>query len=139
MPTELHEYIARAKRDPSTEHLRAMWQRIFMLKGWYFLPAEDREGPNRPAVLQLGGEPWLPICTDVRRLQALAERVGRVDEEGDVNLLVMDPRESMQRIAEVGEALEGVVFNPGTEVAVRIPVEALEQCADEFNVWGRED
>jgi hypothetical protein len=136
MATELHEYISQAKQDPSRQNLREMWRRMFMLKGWYFLPAEDREGPNRPAVLQFDDGAWLPICTDVRRLRALADRAGRLSEDGEMNILVMDPRESMGRITEVSQALEGVVFNPGTQASVRAPVAALEEFADEFDVWG---
>lgn len=132
----IRESIRQAKREPTTEHLEAMWRDVFLLKAWYFLPAEESEGPNRPMVAQLGGETWLPAFTDVRHYREFAARAGRRDEEGETHALLLDPGESMDRIVEVRAAIRGVVFNPGSDHAIRAPVDALEEYARHFGVPG---
>lgn len=131
---EIREYIRRAQREPTREHLEEMWRAMFTLKAWYFLPARDEEGPNRPLVLELEGAPWLAVFTNVRRYRDFAESVGRVDEEGSVHALMLDPGESVERIRGIGEAVEGVCFNPGSEIAVRAPVEAVVDYARHFDI-----
>lgn len=134
MPTEIREYVRRAKADPTTDNIEALWRAVFLLKGWYFVPAERKEGPNRPMVTMLDGEPWLPAFTNVRRYRDFGEDIDRVDDEGEMHLLVLDPGASMEKILDVRDAIRGVVFNPGSSVTFRAPVEALEAYAEHFDV-----
>lgn len=135
----IRESIRRAKREPTTEHLEEMWRDVFLLKAWYFLPAEETEGPNRPMVAELDGESWLPAFTDVRHYRAFAGRVGLRTEDGETHGLLLDPGESMDRIVEVRDVIRGVVFNPGSDEAIRAPVDALEEYARHFEVPGYGD
>lgn len=135
----IHESIRAAKREPSTENLEEMWRAIFTLKAWYFLPAAEEEGPNRPMVAELDGEPWLPIFTDVRHYRSFAEGAGRRVDDGEMHALLLDPGESMERIAGVGDAVRGVVFNPASREAVRAPLEALDEYARHFEIPGYVD
>jgi hypothetical protein len=134
MASEIRDFVARAKADPTTENIQALWQAMFLLKGWYFLPAENREGPNRPTVMVVDGEPWLVAFTNVRRLEAFAKTTGRAAGSGEVFLLVLDPLESMQKILSVRDQVRGVVFNPDSPATFRAPVDALVQYADHFGV-----
>jgi len=131
---EIRDYIRRAKREPTREYLEEMWRAMFTLKAWYFLPAREEEGPNRPMVLELDGAPWLPVFTNVRRYRSFAEAVGYLDEGDSTHALMLDPGESLEQIREVEAAVEGVCFNPGSEVAVRAPVEALVEYARHFGI-----
>lgn len=131
---EILDYIERARREPSRENIEEMWRAIFMLKAWYFLPAASSEGPNRPMALEIDGEDWVAAFTNVRRYRAFAEEAGRVDEGGEVHALVLDPAESLERFVEVADAIQGVVFNPGGEAAVRAPTDALVAYARRFGV-----
>jgi len=131
---EIRDYIERAHEDPSTEHIEALWRAVFTLKAWYFVPADDREGPTRPMVTMLGGEPWIPAFTGVRTYRAFVEATGRGGEGDELHGLLLDPGEAMQRITEVREAVTGVVFNPGTAIAFRAPVDALEEYALHFDI-----
>lgn len=139
MAHEVSDYVEQAKKNPSTENLEAMWRSVFLLKAWYFLPARSEEGPNRPMVLQLeggDGEPgaWLPVFTNVRRYRAFADVAGRVDGEGEMHALMLDPGEAVAKILEFRAAIEGVIFNPGEADTFRAPVEALEEYAEHFDV-----
>ncbi len=134
MPTEIREYVQRAKAEPTTEHIEELWRAVFLLKGWYFIPAENREGPNRPMVTMMEGEPWLPAFTNVRRYRDFGQHAGRVDDDGEMHLLVLDPGESMEKLLEVRDAVRGIVFNPGSAVTFSAPVEALEEYAEHFDV-----
>ncbi|MFW5968681.1 MAG: SseB family protein [Persicimonas sp.] len=134
MAGQIRDYVKRARREPSTENLEALWRAVFLLKGWYFLPAAEREGPNHPAVMVVEGEPWLVAFTNVRRLEEFARGLGRVDDDETLHLLVLDPLESMQKILEVRDSIHGVVFNPDSPSTFRAPVDALEGYADHFDV-----
>ena len=139
MASEIRDYVACAKADPTTENIKALWKAMFYLKGWYFLPAESREGPNRPTVMLVDDQPWLVAFTNVRRLKDFARATGRADEDtGEVFLLVLDPQESMAQIMEIREQIRGVVFNPDSPATFRAPVEALDQYADHFGVMPSE-
>ena len=129
---QIREYIEQAQREPTTEHIEAMWRAVFMLKAWYFLPATDEEGPTRPMVTELEGRHWIPAFTDVRTYRAFVDRQGSDDEE--MRALLLDPGESMERIVEVREAIAGVVFNPRSPIAFRAPVDALESYALHFDI-----
>ncbi len=134
MASEIRDYLARAKADPTTANIEALWRAVFLLKGWYFLPAESREGPNTPTVMLVDDEPWLVAFTNVRRLKAFARANGRGADTGEVFLLVLDPQESMAQILEVADRVAGVVFNPDSPQAFRAPVDALVQFAEHFGV-----
>jgi len=131
---EVRDYIQRARREPTREHLEEMWRAIFTLKAWYFLPAREEEGPNRPLVLELEGEPWLAVFTNVRRYREFAGEVGRVDSDGSIHALMLDPGESLERIRGLEASVEGVCFNPGSAIAVRAPLEALVEYARHFEI-----
>lgn len=134
MARQIRDLVERAQKDPSTEHLEDLWRAVFMRKGWYFLPAEQREGPNRPAVMMIDDQPWLVAFTSLRHLKAFARNLGRIDDDEQLFLLVLDPLESMQKILEVREQVRGVVFNPDSPAAFRAPVAALEGYARHFGV-----
>lgn len=138
MALEIRDYVARAKADPTTENIQALWQAMFLLKGWYFLPAENRNGPNRPTVMLVDAEPWLVAFTNVRRLKDFARTTGRAEPSGEVFLMVLDPRESMEQILDVREQVRGVVFNPDSPATFRAPVDALQQYAEHFGALTRE-
>jgi hypothetical protein len=138
MASEIRDYVARAKADPTTENIQALWQAMFLLKGWYFLPAENRQGANRPTVMLVDDEPWLVAFTNVRRLKDFARTTGRAEASGEVFLMVLDPRDSMEQILDVRDQVRGVVFNPDSPATFRAPVEALEQYAEHFGALTRE-
>lgn len=131
---QIRDFVARAKSNPTTENLEALWRATFMLKGWYFLPSEDAEGPTHPTVVIVDDDPWIIAFTNVRRLEAFAADQGRMAEDGEVHLLVLDPGESMEKILAVRDTVTGVLFNPGSPETYRAPVEALEQYARHFGV-----
>ena len=133
---ELRDYVAQAKREPTRQHIEAMWRAVFMLKAWYFLPAADEEGPNRPMVAEIDGQPWLPVFTNVRRYREFAASHARVDGEGNIHSLMLDPGESTRQIVEADDRIAGVVFNPGSEETFRTPVEALVAYAKHFEIPG---
>ena len=130
----IRDFVASAKADPSTENIEALWHAVFMLKGWYFLPAEDVEGPSHPTVVMVDDQPWIIAFTNVRRLKAFAREQGRMAEDGEVHLLVLDPKESMEKILAVRESVVGVIFNPSSPETFRAPIEALEEYAEHFDV-----
>lgn len=134
MPTEIRQYVARAKREPTTENIEALWRTVFLRKGWYFLPSRDDEGPAFPTATLVDGQPWLLAFTNVRLLEDFAEAKDRVNDDGTVPLLVLDPGESMRRILDAREAIEGVIFNIDSPSTFRAPVEALEAYAEHFEV-----
>ncbi len=131
---QIRDYVADARRDPSTENIQALWRSVFMLKGWYFLPSRSDEGPAYPTVSTIEGRPWLLAFTDVRRIKAFAKKTGRLADDGTVPLLVLDPLESMQRILEVRQSIDGVIFNLDSDATFRAPVDALEAYARHFGV-----
>ncbi|TXD42770.1 hypothetical protein FRC96_02475 [Lujinxingia vulgaris] len=126
---EIRDYVARARREPTTENIEALWRAVFLLKGWYFLPTERQDGPSTPMVTLLGDQPWLVAFTNVRRIKEFSRQVGRAAPDGSVQLLVLDPRESMERIVAVQDQIMGVVFNIGSEETFRAPVAAIKAYA----------
>lgn len=133
---QIRDYVQQAQRDPSRENIEAMWRAVYMLKAWYFVPSEPEGGPTRPMVTTIEGQAWLPAFTNVRRFRDFADSTGRVGESGELEALILDPGESMERIVEVADAIAGVVFNPGSEIAFRAPVDALESYAGHFDLPG---
>ena len=133
-PTTLEALVARARAQPTTEHLQELWRAIFFRKAWYFLPSRADDGPAFPTATAVDGEPWLLAFTSVRYLEELADRTGRRGADGTVPLLVLDPGASMDRILAVGDHLAGVIFNFDTEATVRAPLHALEAYAHHFGV-----
>ena len=131
---QIRDYVAEAKRDPTTENIEALWRSVFFLKGWYFLPSRRDEGPAYPTVSTIDGRPWLLAFTDVRRLEAVARKQHRLAQDGSLSLLVLDPLESMQRILEVEDTIEGVIFNLDSDATFRAPVGALKAYAEHFGV-----
>jgi hypothetical protein len=131
---QIRDFVAQARSEPSTENIEALWHAVFMLKGWYFLPAEDVEGPSHPTVAMIDGQPWIIAFTNVRRLKAFARQQGRMAEDGEVHLLVLDPADSMEKILAVRDSVVGVVFNPSSPETFRAPVDALEEYARHFGV-----
>lgn len=131
---EIRDYVQQAHEEPSTENIEALWRAVFTLKAWYFVPASDEEGPTRPMVTVLDGQHWMPAFTGVRTYRAFVEETGRASDDGELHGLLLDPGEAMQRIVEVREAVTGVVFNPGTSITFRAPVDALEEYALHFEI-----
>ncbi|RAL20457.1 hypothetical protein DL240_16770 [Lujinxingia litoralis] len=126
---EIRDYVARARREPTTENIEALWRAVFLLKGWYFLPSTRQEGPATPMVTMLGEEAWLLAFTNVRRIKEFSRQVGMAAPDGTVQLLVLDPRESMERLVAVEDRVEGVVFNIGSDETFRAPVAAVKAYA----------
>lgn len=139
---KIRDYVAQAQRDPTTENLEQLWRAVFLRQAWYFLPSRNDEGPARPMVSEIGGEPWLVAFTSARRLKAFAREAGRLNDDGTAPMLALNPAESMQKIRDVADSIAGVVFNIGSEATFRAPVEALQQYAEHFDVpvdgmdWG---
>ncbi len=131
---EIKDYVEQAKREPTTENIEALWRSVFFRKAWYFLPSRDDEGPAFPTVTEIDGAPWLLAFTGVRRLKAFARQVGRVDDDGSVPVLALDPGESMSKIFDFDDDLAGVVFNIDSEATFRAPVEALAAYVEHFDV-----
>lgn len=134
MALEIRDYVARAKADPSTEYIQDLWRAVFLLKGWYFLPAESREGCERPSVMLVGDEPWLVCFTNIRQLKAFSRATDRAAPGGEFYLLVIDPHQAMHQIIELADRIKGVVFNPDSAATFRAPVHALRDYAEHFGV-----
>lgn len=131
---ELRDYLDQARREPTREHLEALWRAVFLLKAWYFVPSRTQEGPDMPLVAMVDGAPWLVACTNVRRLTEFSREQDRLGPTGEVFMLILDPLESMTHILAHRAHLAGVVFNPGSEETFRAPVHALEQYARIFGL-----
>lgn len=134
MGIEIKDYVARAKAEPTTERLQEMWRAVFLLQGWYFLPAQRQDGPAFPTILELNKEPWVIIFTNVRELKHFARTQGRAHPDGSVPLLVLNPLESMRKILAVKHTLQGAIFNPDSDATFRAPMEALEAYARHFGL-----
>lgn len=130
----IEDHVARARQSPTTANLEDLWRAVFFLKAWYFLPGRDDEGPAYPTVSMVDGKPWVLAFSNVRRLQDFAESVDRLGDDGSVPLLVLDPRESMSQLQDVAHAVEGVIFNMGSDATFRAPLQALEAYARQFKV-----
>ena len=131
---EIRDYVARARREPTTENIEALWKAVFFRQAWYFLPSSNPEGPARPTVSQIDGRPWLLVFTHVRQLKEFARQAGRLNDDGSAPMLPLNPAESMAKILEVASSIEGVVFNIGSEATFRAPVKALKAYAQHFDV-----
>ncbi|MBA2661948.1 MAG: hypothetical protein H0U74_06605 [Bradymonadaceae bacterium] len=131
---EIRDHLARAKRAPTTQNLETLWRAVFMLQAWYFLPATDAEGPSHPSVTLVEGQAWLLAFTNVRRVKEFARAAKRVNTKDEMFLLVLDPLQSIERIREAGEHIEGVIFNIGSDETFRTTTEALEGFARHFGL-----
>lgn len=134
MALEIRDYVARAKADPSTAHIQDLWRAVFLLKGWYFLPAESRAGCERPSVMLVDEQAWLVCFTNIRRLKAFSRATGRAAPDGEFYLLVVDPRQAMLQILGLADRIHGVIFNPDSPASFRAPVHALREYAEHFGV-----
>ncbi len=133
MSIDLKARFDRARAEPTTENLQAMWQAVFVQRAWYFIPASA--GATHPMVAEIDGGVWLPIFTDFRKLDVFGQANGLRDSAGEIPMLVLAPPVAMRKVQEFAEHLDGVVFNPGSEITFRAPVSALEQFADHFGVF----
>ena len=138
-PREIRDYVARARQNPTTDNIESLWRAVFLLKGWYFLPSRDDEGPAFPTATTVDGRPWLLAFTNVRRLEDFARTTGRIGADGSIPLLVLDPKESMERITEAAGAIDGVIFNIDSPSTFRAPIDALRAYAEHFGVPLDED
>ncbi len=130
---EIRDYVQIARQEPTTEHLEALWRAVFLLKGWYFLPAHaDTE--TFPMVSLIDDEPWLLGFTNVRRLQEFARAHRRVNPDGSIPLLVLDPLDSINHLQEVQDHVTGVLFNIGSDETFRAPTGALLDYARHFGL-----
>lgn len=120
---EIADLIQRAREEPTTDNLRAMWHKVFALPVWYLLPAA--EGPTMPLVLQAEDGAWVVAFTHFRPLNEFARAHGLRNDAGEVPMLPMPPAEALDRLEEVAEHVRGVVFNPATELTFRSTVDAL--------------
>lgn len=138
---EIRDYVARARREPTTEHIEELWRAVFLLQAWYFLPSRD-EGPAFPVASEIDGAPWLLAFTNFRRLKDFARSIDRINPDGSAPMLVLDPAESTSKILSVRDSIEGVIFNIDSESTFRAPVQALESYAEHFEIpideqdWG---
>ena len=134
MGHQLVDLIERAKAEPTREHLEEMWRAVFLRKAWYLVPAREEIGPNRPMVLSTDSGYWLPVFTNVRHYRAFAAEAGRASDDGEMHGLMLDPGSAVSRILEIDDALDGIVFDPGTAHPFRAPLDALTAYAEEFDV-----
>ena len=130
---EIKDHIARAQSDPTDANIEALWRAVFQLQVWYFLPS-DVDGPSTPMVLVIDDRPWLVAFTNFRRLRDFLREQDLLGGRADVPMLLLNPKESMQKIRENVEHIEGVVFNPRTEERFRAPAGALDQFAAYFGL-----
>lgn len=134
---QIKDHVARARREPTTENLEALWKSVFMLKAWYFLPAGKKEGPSYPSVVNLEGKSWILAFTNHRRIKEFAASTGRVNERGEVLLLVLDPQQSVERAEEVEGIVEGIIFNIDSDEMFRTTVAGLLGFAQHFGLGRR--
>lgn len=134
--TILHikDHVARARQEPTTENLEALWKSVFMLKAWYFMPSSDQEGPSYPTVVKIEGKTWLLAFTNHRRIKEFAKSSGRLNARGEVLLLVLDPQQSVDRAREVQEFVDGVIFNIDSDEMFRTTTEGLLGFAKHFGL-----
>lgn len=130
----IQDHVFRARQEPTTENLEALWKSVFMLKAWYFLPASNAEGPSYPTIANIDGTRWLLAFTNHRRIKEFAAAAGRVTERGDVFLLVLDPLQSVERAGEIQEHVDGVIFNIDSEEMFRTSIEGLLGFARHFGL-----
>ncbi len=131
---EIKDHVAIAKENPTQENIRALWEAVFKLQAWYYLPAQEEEGPSNPLVTEIDGQNWLLAFTDFRRLTAFARSIGRRRDSGDVHMLTLDPRQSVERVIEVEDHIDGILFNVGTPETFRAPCVALIEFARHFGL-----
>lgn len=129
--SEISDKIRAAQSDPSTDNLETMWDGVFHLPAWYFLPAVQ-EGPSTPLVARIDEGDWVLGFTHLRALNAFAAARGMRTEGGEVPMLPLSPAEAWEKLEEVAEHVDGLWFNAGTELSFRAPNAALARFADQF-------
>ncbi len=127
------QYVEQAQRDPSTEHLEALWRAVFLRHAWHFLPSTN-SGAATPLVAPIDGGHWILAFTSPRPLKAFARQQGRLNDDGSAPILSLTPLEAMNHILDVQDHIQGVIFNLGQEATFRAPTHALESYARHFNV-----
>lgn len=131
---EVKDRVAIARSTPTDENIRLLWESVFKLQAWYYLPASDEEGPANPLVSELDGQRWLLAFTDFRRMTAFARTIGRRRDSGEVHMLTLDPRQSIEKIIEVKDHIDGVLFNVQSDETFRAPCDALIRYALHFGL-----
>lgn len=123
--------IVKARDVPTTENIEAMWARIFAIPAWYLLPSV-LEGEATPLIAQVDGGQWLPAFTHFRTLNEFTRERNMRASNGEIPMLALSPRKVCEQVAELDQHLDGVVFNLGSDLAIRTPLVALGQFAEKF-------
>lgn len=131
---EIRDLVAIARQNPTEVTVRDLWQAVFRLQAWYFLPVEDVEGPSNPAMTEVDGEPWLVAFTNFRRLRDFSRLIGRIgSEDSEMNMLILNPLQSLGKFREEVE-IAGVIFNPQSDETFRATREAFLAYSDYFGI-----
>lgn len=129
--TEIADTIRVARSDPSTENLETMWDAVFALPAWYFLPVAQ-EGPSTPLVARIDEGDWVLGFTHFRPLNEFTRDRGMRSESGEVPMLPLSPSEAYDKLREVAEHVDGLWFNATTDLSFRAPNAALDEFAGRF-------
>ena len=121
---EIAAAIRLARDTPSSGNLEAMWRSVFRLPAWYLLPAQ-LDGPTTPLVAQLDDGDWVVAFTHFRALNEFARERGMRSDQGEVPMLALPPVDAAAQIEGHADYIDGVVFNPGGELAFRATIPAL--------------
>ncbi len=132
-PLSIAEYVEQARRDPSTEHIEALWRAVFLRNAWHFIPSQA-SGPASPTVAPIDGAHWLLAFTSPRPLKDFARAKDRLNDDGSAPILSLTPLEAMEHILKIGDHIEGVLFDIGQDATFRAPTDALESYARHFGV-----
>ncbi len=131
---EIRDLVALARENPTEASVHDLWQAVFRLQAWYFLPVEDVEGPSNPAMTEVDGAPWLIAFSNFRRLRDFSRLIGRIAaEDSEMNMLILNPLQSMTRFRTESE-IAGVIFNPQSDETFRATREAFLAYADYFGI-----
>lgn len=121
--SDIGAVIGRAREEPTTENLERMWQRVMALPAWFLIPGAQGD---TPLVSRADDGTWLVVFTHFRPLNVFARAHGLRTEAGEIEMLTVSPRDALARVASVAIHLDGLTFNPGTEVAFRAPLAMLD-------------
>lgn len=128
---EVAEAIRLARDEPTFENLEAMWRHVLRLPAWYLLPAA-LEAETTPLVAQLDDGDWILAFTHFRALNTFARERNMRSDNGDIPMLAVPPLDAVERISQLADHIDGILFNLGTDLAFRAPPNALTEFARRF-------
>jgi hypothetical protein len=130
--SEISDVLDRARREPSTENLTALWRAVLRLPVWYFLPADAPGHETFPMVAEFDGGRWLLACTNIRRFGDLCRGLQITQDSEELPMLVVSTRDAIDRIEAVAPSIDGVAFNSHSVEHFRIPTDALLRFATDM-------